>query len=67
MTWKHVALVALAIVLVLLCGRSTVCSAPGTFQGVITLATTIVAIAGGNATLSGREAKKKPPPKEKTP
>lgn len=50
MTWKHIALVALAILLVLGCGINHVCSAnEHTFGAVLQLATTIVAGAVGHA------------------
>lgn len=50
MTWKHIALVALAIVLVLGCGVSHVCSSnEHTFGSVLQLAATIVGGAVGHA------------------
>lgn len=52
MTWKHVALVVIAALLVLGCGLSHVCSNPGTLSGVITLSTAIVGGALGHAGVS---------------
>lgn len=52
MTSKHVAALALAILLglgagalVLLCGKNTNCSAPGVFQSITSLATMLVTLA----------------------
>lgn len=50
MTWKHVALVALAVALVTPCVLSATCmSNPIVFAGVLQLASVIVAGAVGNA------------------
>jgi len=57
MTWKHVALILVAALLVLGCGVSHVCSAPGTLSGVLQLATTIVGGALGHAGTSALVAK----------
>lgn len=68
MTWKHVALVGLAIALVLLCGLSNVCSSnPGTFAGVLQLAGTIIGVAGGHATSRAAADAPHPPQKGVTP
>lgn len=51
MTWHHVAMVLIAASMVMVCIISSACAAsPGAFQGVVTVATAIVAFAAGNAT-----------------
>lgn len=54
MTSKHVAAIALAVLLgvaagalVLLCGRNPLCSAPGVFQSIVMLATSLITLATG--------------------
>lgn len=54
MTSKHIAAIAIAallgvtaVVMVLLCGRSTICSAPGVFPSIVTLAGAILSLASG--------------------
>lgn len=54
MTSKHVLAIALAVflgiaagLLVLLCGRNPLCSAPGVFQSITSLATMLVTLATG--------------------
>ena len=53
MTWRHVALIALAIVLVLGCGMSHVCAgAPDVRSGILQLAATIIGGVFGHVTHS---------------
>lgn len=60
MTWKHIAALVVAALLVLGCGVSHVCSEATTFQGVIQLATVIVGGTLGHAQGGGGRAKKIP-------
>lgn len=59
MTYKHIVFGALAVVLLAVCGRNQVCAQHDTFSGVLQLATTIVAIAGGNAGVTARRRRRR--------
>lgn len=61
MTWKHVASLLVAAGLVLGCGVSHVCSAPGTLSGVLALATGIVGGVFGHASHARQEQQKAKP------
>jgi len=61
MTWHHVAALLIATLMVISCGLSQTCSAQS-FNGVLQLATVIVAGAFGHA--GARVATKKPEPHE---
>lgn len=48
MTWKHVALIAIAALMVLACGLSNSCNRDS-IKDIITFASVIAGIVGGNA------------------
>jgi hypothetical protein len=60
MTWKHVALIAIAAAVVMACEVSTTCQ--GSLDKVVGFALAIAGIAGGNAMQSRAET-----PKDKAP